>query len=87
MMQGDRTIFFLTYFSTPVIFILGGVIMYFLIGTRPQFWGILGFYFVALLLLYLLKLGILRRMLRKTPAAAEAETSRESGEADIEQGR
>ncbi|MDT8324188.1 MAG: hypothetical protein RRA94_08760 [Bacteroidota bacterium] len=67
--MNDRTLFVLLYFATPVTLVFGLAIMYLLIGDHPWFTSMAIGYTVLLAVLYVVKISMFRKLLRKKPRA------------------
>ena len=64
--MNDRTLHFFLYFATPVTLVFGLLVMYLLIGDHPWFLYMAVGYTVLLAILYVVKLSIFKKMLKKS---------------------
>ncbi len=69
--MNDRTLNIFLYFATPVTLLFGLLIMYLLIGDHPWFATMAITYTVLLAVLYVVKLTVFRRLLRKASAVKQ----------------
>ena len=77
----DRLLSFVVYGSTPIMLVLGLLVMYLLIGDHEWFGYMAGGYALLLVILFLVKVSIFRYLLSRRDAALARKAASDSGAA------